>query len=168
MRYSFLKTKFMKHLLLLLFVTTLSLSSFSIGISDKKPPMAAEISIPIGDGKSINLQQLADMSVRDFEQLSDRKMNLADKITFKLGQKKLRDNILPDGTLKNKMVAKYFADGEPKPFHIGGFALGFFAGLIGVLIAYLIKDDNRYRRRKWAWIGWLVFLAVYIALSVAL
>ena len=50
--------------------------------------------------------------------------------------------------------------------HLGGFALGFFIGLIGVLIAYIIEDDYKRNRVKWAWIGWGVFVVFYVALLV--
>lgn len=55
-------------------------------------------------------------------------------------------------------------------FHFGGFALGFFVGLIGVLIAYLIRGDEAVdrNRRKWAWIGFGVYVLLLVALIVAL
>ena len=52
-------------------------------------------------------------------------------------------------------------------FNLGGFALGFLLGLIGVLIAYLINDDKKSDRVKWAWIGlaaWIVILILVFIL----
>jgi len=40
------------------------------------------------------------------------------------------------------MFLKRAGDGS-LAFYIGGFALGFLLGLIGVLIAYLINDDKK-------------------------
>lgn len=57
------------------------------------------------------------------------------------------------------------AEGTSSGFNIGGFALGFFLGLIGVLIAYVfIKDANLI---KWSWIG-LGAVLVIILLAAAL
>jgi hypothetical protein len=86
--------------------------------------------------------------------LTERKMNFTERISFRIAQKKLRKNIAADGTIEKKKLEKFFLkrSGETG-FHVGGFALGFFLGLIGVLIAYLINDDYKRNRVKWAWIG---------------
>ena len=46
-------------------------------------------------------------------------------------------------------------------FHLGGFALGFLIGPIGVLIAYLIDDDKKRNRVKWAWIGLIAWVVIF-------
>jgi len=63
-------------------------------------------------------------------------------------QKQLRKTINRDGTFNQKKAEKFlsrYADGS-SGFHAGGFFLGFLLGLIGVLIAYLIKDDKKKNR----------------------
>jgi len=47
--------------------------------------------------------------------------------------------------------------------------LGFLLNLVGVLIAYLIKDDYKSNRVKWAWIGLglNIGLTLILALAVA-
>jgi hypothetical protein len=133
---------------------------------------ANHLMLPIGKtGKRISLMDLSRISVKDFESVSGHDLKLIDKIGFKLGQKKLRESIQPDGTIKTKALKKYAsrmaADGETG-FHIGGFALGFLIGLIGVLIAYLINDDYKRNRVKWAWIGWGIFVVLYVIALIAL
>ena len=67
-----------------------------------------------------------------------------------------------------KRIEKYFnkaAEGGGG-FHIGGFALGFLLGLIGVLIAYLINDDKKKERVKWSWIGCLVLVVILLLASL--
>ena len=143
----------------------------------EKPPVevpvlnANDVMLPVGNtGKKISLMELSRISVKDFEEMSGKKLNFLDKMGFKLGQKKLRNKLEDDGTIKSKTIKKYAtkmaADGETG-FHIGGFALGFLLGLIGVLIAYLIKDDKKSNRVKWAWLGFASFLVIYLAILLA-
>ncbi len=40
-------------------------------------------------------------------------------------------------------------------------------GLIGVLIAYLINDDNKSNRVKWAWIGFGAFVVIYLVILLS-
>jgi len=66
--------------------------------------------------------------------------------------------------VSNKKLAK-LAPGyydEDKSFHFGGFALGFFLGLIGILIAYIINDDNHSRRVRWAWYGFGIYVVILL------
>lgn len=132
---------------------------------------ANNILFPVGKtGKTISLMELSRISLKDFETMSGKKLGLFDKAGFKLGQKKLRNSIATDGTIKSKAIKKYatkMADGE-SGFHLGGFALGFLLGLIGVIIAYVINDDYKRNRVKWAWIGWGVFVVLYVILLLAL
>ena len=85
-------------------------------------------------------------------------------------QKKIRNSINTDGTVNNKMFQKIYKSGlfGNHPFHFGGFVLGFFLSFIGVLIAYLIRDDDEERRsdrRYWAWEGLLFGLLIVVALA---
>jgi len=130
---------------------------------------ASDIRIPLNNtGKFINLQELADMKMADYEKLSGKKMNWIHRMEFKLAQRKLRHSINEDGTINNRKLAEMAGkkiDGETG-FHVGGFALGFLLGLIGVLIAYLINDDKKSNRVKWAWIGLGVIVLIYIIILI--
>jgi hypothetical protein len=130
---------------------------------------ASDIRIPLNNtGKFISLQELADMKVADYEKLSGKKMNWIHRMEFKLAQRKLRHSINEDGTINNRKLAEMAgkrADGETG-FHVGGFALGFLLGLIGILIAYLINDDKKSNRVKWAWIGLAAWLVIFLLLII--
>jgi hypothetical protein len=132
-------------------------------------PKAADIFIPLGNtGKTVNLQELATMKAADLENMTGQKMGLLGRVEFKMAQKKLRHSISADGTINNKklaMLASRDMDGETG-FHLGGFALGFLLGLIGVLIAYLINDAKHSNRVKWAWIGLAVWLVILLAIII--
>lgn len=127
----------MKKIYALVFATlcfTLSISASSI---ENPPVKASEVMVPVGNtGKSISLQDLSTISVKDFEDLSGSKMKGADKLLFKTAQKKIRKSINADGTLDNKQLERMYrkSGGGDGDFNIGGFALGFLLGLIGVLM----------------------------------
>ncbi|MFN2439785.1 MAG: hypothetical protein ABR503_11345, partial [Chitinophagaceae bacterium] len=131
---------------------------FSATPTVEKPVLNAKnVKLRVGNtGKTISLMELSTINIKEFETLTNKKMKALDRVGFKLGQKKLRNKLEADGTIKSKAITKYASkmaqDGETG-FHIGGFALGFLLGLIGVLIAYLINDDKKSNRVKWSWIG---------------
>jgi hypothetical protein len=106
--------------------------------------------------------ELSTISVKEFQILVNRKMKFFDRLAFKAGQKKLQKNISAEGTLKKKFdknFKKYFSG--KSGFHAGGFALGFFLLLIGVLIAYVINDDYKKNRVKWTWLGFSISIAIW-------
>ena len=49
-------------------------------------------------------------------------------------------------------------------FNGGWFVLGLLLGLIGVLLSYIINGDQdvKRNRQKWAWIGWGVWVVVFV------
>ena len=123
----------------------------------KEPIKASEIFLPVGNhGYQISVLTLSQISIRDFETLNGGKLSLNWKIVFKLAQKKLKKKISPDSSLNDKKLALFFRKTiNEKGFHLGGFSLGFWLSSIGVLIAYLINDNKKRRRVKWAWIGFV-------------
>ena len=82
---------------------------------------------------------------------------------FKVAQKKLRHTINGDGTVNEKRAALFAREMDgTSGFHLGGFALGFLLLPIGVLIAYLINDDKKANRVKWAWIGLAAGVLIWV------
>ena len=157
----------MKKVLSLLTAVALMFGTFAATTPASVAPKklnANEVMLPVGStGKSISLKQLSTISMDDMESLSGRKMNWAEKFAFKKGQRKLARNIEADGTINSKKLNKVAAPMASGGFHIGGFALGFLLGLIGVLIAYLINDDKKRTRVKWSWLG---LLAAFILILI--
>ena len=152
-------------LLLSFFVAVMSYAAISP--VKPAPKKASEIMIPIGkNGELISLLDLGDIKVKDFELVSGKDFNAVQKLGFKLTQREIRKSISADGTVNKKKLTKVLTriNAGESGFHIGGFALGFLLGLIGILIAYLIKDDYKRNRVKWAWIG----LAAVVVLSLLL
>jgi len=132
-------------------------------------PLATEVMLPIGKtGKTISLAELATISPKSFSELSGNKMNLVEKAAFKLSQKQLKKCINNDGTINSKKLAKFTKKADGGGFHLGGFALGFLLGLIGVLIAYVaFNDDYKSQRIKWAWLGVAAALVLSLVLILA-
>ncbi len=118
------------------------------------PRNAANIMIAVGkDGKKISLLELSTISKADLEKLTGKKMTGMQKMAFKGAQKKFKKGIDENGNITSKKLQRAFYAGE-SGFHLGGFALGFFLGLIGVLLAYVVFDDDyKQNRIKWSWIG---------------
>ena len=112
------------------------------------PSNANYIFLPVGSsGQTISLMALSKISIGEFELLKGKKLNFFDRIGFKLGQRQLRNKIADDDSGSN----------------FGGFALGFGLNIWGILIAYLINDEKKRQRVKWAWIGFGT-LAVLVSL----
>lgn len=160
----------LKNLLILIACVFLFQTTNAITIT--APVKAKDIVIPIGKtGKTISLQQLSSISTKQFEALTGKKLSYANRLMFKAAQRKIKRNINSDGTVNNKKLEKFYKryyDGDDRGFNLGGFALGFFLGLIGVLIAYIINNDRNHSRRLWAWIGFGIFAVFYIILVIAL
>ncbi len=159
----------MKKVFFLLAAITVFATSFATSGFSNLPKKASEVYLPIGStGKTISLLDLSKIDVNEFENISGRHLKFFDRLGFKLAQKKLRNNINADGTIDSKKLNKFLDQGDHSTgFHLGGFALGFFVGLIGVLIAYLINDDNKRNRVKWAWIGFGIGVVISVILIAA-
>jgi hypothetical protein len=157
----------MKKLTLLLAVC-FSLFAFSLNAKVVVPANNGDITNDAYKQKVEMLKKISAMSVKEFETFSGKKMNFVDRTFFKMGQKKLKKSIDANGNVTNKKLDKYLkkgsADGS-SGFHLGGFALGFLLGLIGILIAYVaFSDDNKQNRVKWSWIGLAAAIALWLVL----
>lgn len=161
----------MKKITLFLLAALIHVAGFATLTTLPDPISASSVLLPVGTkGQTITLKELSEISIQEFETLSGRKMKVVDRLSFKLAQRNLRDGIRADGTLSNKKLeklAKKVRDGD-SGFQAGGFFLGLFVGLIGVLIAYLINDEKKKARVKWAWIGWGVWVGIFLIAVIAL
>ena len=141
-----------------------SLVGSSVKAPARGPLLASDVHISVGNnGETVNLRELSTIKVADYEKLSGQRMNLIRRWEFKMAQKKLRHLINSDGTVNEKLAASLAREMDgTSGFHLGGFALGFLLSLIGVLIAYLINDEKKSNRVKWAWIGAAIGLLIWI------
>lgn len=92
-------------------------------------------------------------------------MNLKEKVSLKIFQRHLKKSINKDGTVNIEKFKKL--DDNVKKFNIGWYLLGFFLGVIGLIIVLFIKDENRKARIKWTATGWLTAILFVLILSAA-
>jgi len=133
------------------------------------PVKATEVYLPLGKtGQLISLMDLSLIKVKEYESLTGKKMDFLDKVNFRIGQRQLRKCINHDGTFSQKKMEKYFTKAAVAGvgFNLGGFALGLFLSLIGVLIAYLLKRGDKKSRVRWAWIGAIISLIIWGAVII--
>src|SRR5215831_18687115 len=111
----------MKKLTVLYVCVSLLYTSHAVSTILTPPSLnAKDVLIPVGKlGNKISVLELSKISTNDFQQLTGEKMNLFNRMSFKLTQHKLRQNINQDGTFSRKSMAKFFSD--ETGFHFGGF-----------------------------------------------
>ena len=164
-----MKKTFILFLLIAVFSTTYS-STNTIPVSSTNPSIkATEVYVPIGKhGQLISLMDLSQISVKDFESLSGKKMKMMEKVNFKMKQRELKKNINYDGTFSKKRVEKYFNKAAlfGGGISLSGLALGLFLNIIGVLIAYLITSGDKKGRITWAWIGAIISAVIWGAVLI--
>lgn len=170
----------MKKQLLAIACLLISIGSLASSLPAEKKETPAlnanQVLIPVGKtGKTISLFELSRLSASGLEELTGRKLNFFQKIQFKLAKQKLKKAIAEDGRVVNRKMARYLAPkvGNVSGFHGVGFILGFFLGVLGVVLAYVINEDEDKRNRvRWAWIGFglatVLTIALYVALIAAL
>lgn len=151
------------------FFAFIAVNAFSVVDPSNKAPLASEIMVPINkSGKLISLAELATISPKKFAEYTGKKMTLAEKVALKISQRQLRSSINADGTVNSAKLKKFSKKAGGGGLHGGGFALGFFLGLIGVLLAYVVFDDeNKQRRIKGSWIGLIAAVVFYLVLVLA-
>ena len=110
-----------------------------------------QTTVTVNDKKQ--LEKFSKMTVKEYETYSGKKMNLFQKLAFKSAQRKAA----------KQLKASYGEDSEG--FNLGGFALGFFLPVVGILLSFLSPDRNF---RKWAWWGFRIFVAVALIVSLAM
>ena len=156
----------MQRIVTLFCLVFLTVSTFAASIvvsPAAKTLHANELMIPLGNHRSISLLDLTNMSPKEYSSATGKHMNVVDKLKFRLAQKELRKTIREDGTVDQARMAQLQKKmAASSGFHLGGFALGFFLGPIGVLIAYLINDDLKSERTKWAWIGLIAWVVIFV------
>ncbi|MCB0705467.1 MAG: hypothetical protein KDC34_09170 [Saprospiraceae bacterium] len=134
-------------LMLLLFTPLIGFSAVNV----EAPSLQHEVATSqwLND---LSVDEFLALSPRDIQEKTGKKVKLADRIALRLTQRQLKKN-------KSLDFGAAYEDASGN-FSIGGFLLGFFFGLIGVLIA-LLFGRNAVRSSL---IGLLCFVIVWLIL----
>jgi hypothetical protein len=154
----------MKKISLLIAILFMAFSlNASVIIKSGNPP-SDQVMLPLfNSGKMISLSKFMSLKPSDYRELTGKKMSFKERISLKLFQHHFQNSINTDGTVD---LQKFKADEDDSGHAIGWFALGFLLGIIGLIIALVINDDNRHDRIKWTLIGfgaWIAILLIIIA-----
>ena len=84
------------------------------------------------------IEEFLQMTPKEYEKITGKRMSFAQKIAFRLQQKKIR-------RIMKKDNPAFLSD-----FEATGFVLGLFMSFVGIGISYLIDYKDT---RKWAWRG---------------
>ncbi len=131
--------KTINRLLFGLVFTALLTSAIPVRVTEPAPTAA-----------TVTVDALLNMNGREFADVIGHKLSLKEKIVFRIAQRELRKEIKREGIQSDATldVQQMMAD-----------------GLIGVLIAYLMKKDKAFIRSTW--IGWGVWVALVVILLAA-
>src|SRR5687768_1695292 len=98
------KPNSMKKFLTLFLSLAILANTFAAVNVEAPPRKASEIMVPIGAGQMVSLYDLSRMKVKKLETLTGKKMNLKEKMAFKLAQVKMK-----------KELKRYEATGKYEP-----------------------------------------------------
>ena len=128
--------------------TAFSASIYSTPQTAEKPKHAQAVTA--GEQRLL-MEQFVKLTPKEYGIMRGKKLSFFEKMEFKILQKRYK---------------KKLYDGDDSTgFNLGGFALGFLLGLIGVLLAYIFSQDRNFR--KWTWIGLGVYAVIIIVVLLA-
>jgi len=115
-------------------------------------PTADKVMVPLfNSGKTIPLSDFMKLTPSEYKTMTGTKLSFKEKVSLKLFQRHFKNAINKDGSVNLEKLHQ--DEDDMNSFHFGWFALGFFLGLIGLIIALVISDDKRQGRIKWTAIG---------------
>jgi phosphate-selective porin len=153
----------MKRIFALLIATIMLVSVTQAGIIAapvSTDPVATNVSTADALG-NMDAKTFLTLTPAKVKEITGKKMTLKEKIGLKLAQRHVKRE-LKKGHEVNVAEALR-AEGN---FNWGAAALGFFLGLIGVLIVYLAFKNDKETARKSAWVGFGIWVAVWLLVFV--
>lgn len=104
--------------------------------------------------KLVKVSEFVNLSVQEYSELTGKKLNFLQKLSFKLTKAKMKRDLKKNPDLK---ITDYInADGATFRLDALWLILGIIIGPLGVLIAYLTKQES-YKITS-TWIGFAVWL----------
>ena len=100
--------------------------------------------MPLGDGTfMISINDYTTLSPKKYQEITGQKLTVKEKIKLKLTQSMLKKAVKRKDLSKKGLFDSW-------SWHWGGFALGFFLSILGVIIALFINDDYKTDRFRTA------------------
>jgi hypothetical protein len=155
----------MKKILSLLIVLTVTIISHAAIL----PPSKTINENTVEKSGIESIKKFSTMTLSEYETFLGHKASKLEKFAFERMQKKSSKMFDENGTLHSKYEKKFnkMYEGGDGSF-LGGFALGFFLGAIGLLLAYFaFKDGDHKNRIKGAWWGFGAVAIIYLILIFA-
>ena len=116
-----------------------------------------------------SIKKFSTMTFNEYETTLGHKASKLEKFAFERMQKKSVKMLDENRNLRSKYERKFNSmyEGSGGSF-FGGFALGFFLGAIGLLLAYVaFKDGGQKKRIEGAWWGFGVATILFVILIAA-
>lgn len=156
----------MKKIIVFFLPFIFSFTVHATSIVNPKDPSADQIMVPLGDGPyMISLSDYINLSPKEYRNITGHKLSLKEKIKLKLTQSILKKAMKKTGFNKEYLAERGLFD--EWSWHWGGFALGFFLSIIGVIIALFINDDYRTDRFRTALLTAGIMAGILAAIAAA-
>lgn len=143
----------------LLVLAVFSIYAFSgvnmaYGFSVIKPVANTEAPMSLAASKYINVSEFVKLSAKEYATLTGKKLNFLQRLSFNLTKAKMKRDLKKNPNLK---ITDYIdSDGTSFKLDALWLILGVLIGPIGVLLAYLTKQE-KYKITS-SWIGFAVWL----------
>ena len=107
-------------------------------------------------------KQFLTLTPQKYQELTGKKMNLVQKVEFKMVQHKVKKMVKRGEVVTMADVQKKFED--MSSMNVLGFLLGLILGPVGVIIALILKEtgDVGADTVRWSLYGLLIWLAVVL------
>lgn len=136
---------------------------FASSIGNDRDHLASELMIPLfKTGKYISVEDFMKLTPKTYKRIIGKKMSLKERMHLAVGKSYLKKAIKRDGTVNTNKL-RIFGKWQ---WHWGGFLLGFFLSLIGVIITLFINDDYKWDR-FWSAVRGALFALAIISIIVA-
>lgn len=116
--------------------------------------------VDLSNYQNLSAEEFLALTPKEIKKNTGKKLRFKEKVALKIAQTTLKRN------LKKAKKGKDVTGTKKMTFHIGGFLLGFFLGLIGVLIAYLVLEDKDAGKSSLIGLGAALVLIILLTVAV--
>ena len=130
-------------------------------------PVANQSAIdPTNPLSLITAKQFLSLTPKKYQELSGKKLNLFQKIEFKMVQHKVKKMVKRGEVVTMADVQKRFED--LGTMNVLGFLLGLILGPVGVIIALILKETGNVDPSvlRWSLYGLLIWLAIVLIVII--